>query len=380
MSYDETLAAATSFVRGLARNAAPSYNPPEFIIYNKSATVTTKALLPGGDTDFKASLETELSALAARVRFLENKASTVNHQILPDTPGEFGAPTSPFANGSTGVAQQNGVRRPVRQLSANTRQARVSDLLAGNTLTFTEENIGDLRDHVEQQAQKIKSQADRVNVVEEQLVKAKEHSSRSMEDMKENGLGPIEREMSKLRQTNMAFGKAIKEIGTIITNVANGDLSQRVQIHATEMDPDIATFKRTINTMMDQLQVFGNEVSRVAREVGTEGKLGGQAQVTGVSGIWADLTQNGELQSALRRSESLANYVLPQSIRWLPILLFRSEKLQGHHCCGARKSRAKDSATGSRRNSPTWTNHQYYGGSATHFRRRSLPGRWRRRH
>lgn len=290
--------------------------------------MTTKALLPGGDTDFKASLETELSALAARVRFLENKASTVNHQILPDTPGEFGAPTSPFANGSTGVAQQNGVRRPVRQLSANTRQARVSDLLAGNTLTFTEENIGDLRDHVEQQAQKIKSQADRVNVVEEQLVKAKEHSSRSMEDMKENGLGPIEREMSKLRQTNMAFGKAIKEIGTIITNVANGDLSQRVQIHATEMDPDIATFKRTINTMMDQLQVFGNEVSRVAREVGTEGKLGGQAQVTGVSGIWADLTQNGELQSALRRSESLANYVLPQSIRWLPILLFRSEKLQ----------------------------------------------------
>lgn len=299
MSDDETLSAATAFVRDLARKVAPPYNPAEFNIYKKSATVTTKVLLPGGSNDAKLSLETELSALAARIKYLENKASTVNNQVLPDTPGEFGAPTSPFANGSTGAAQRNGISRPIRQLSTNSRQARVSDLLAGNTLVFTEENIADLRDHVEQQAQKIKSQTDRVNDVEEQLLQAKEHSSRSMEDMKENGLGPIEREMSKLRQTNMAFGKAIKEIGTIITNVANGDLSQRVQIHATEMDPDIATFKRTINTMMDQLQIFGNEVSRVAREVGTEGKLGGQAQVTGVSGIWADLTQNGEYQACV---------------------------------------------------------------------------------
>ncbi len=297
MASDETLSAAIDFVRGLARNAAPSYNPPEFKLSNKNATVTvnSKVSLPGVVNASKRSLEHELSALAARVQYLEDKASTVNHQALPDTPGEFGAPTSPFANGSTGnLAQRNGIPRPVRQLSTNTRQACVSSLLAGNTLVFTEENNGELRDHVEQQAEKIMSQADRVNDVEEQLLEAKEHATSSMQDMKENGLMKIEREISKLRQTNMAFGKAIKEIGTIITNVANGDLSQRVQIHATEMDPDIATFKRTINTMMDQLQVFGNEVSRVAREVGTEGKLGGQAQVTGVSGIWADLTQNGE--------------------------------------------------------------------------------------
>ena len=85
----------------------------------------------------------------------------------------------------------------------------------------------------------------------------------------------------------------MREIGAIITNVANGDLSHKVQLHAKEMDPEIRTFKQTINTMMDQLQMFGSEVSRVAREVGTEGELGGQAQITGVSGIWKELTENG---------------------------------------------------------------------------------------
>ena len=59
------------------------------------------------------------------------------------------------------------------------------------------------------------------------------------------------------------------------------------------MDDEIAAFKVTINTMMDQLEVFGSEVTRVAREVGTEGILGGQAQISGVHGIWKELTDNG---------------------------------------------------------------------------------------
>lgn len=380
MADDETLSAATAFVRGIARDVAPSYNPPEFNLYTKNATTSDKILLPGTTNAAKRSLEKEFSALAGRVRYLEDKASTVNHQVLPDTPGEFGSPRSPFANGSTGLAR-NCVSRPARQLSNTTRQARVSDLLAGNTLTFTEENIADLRDHVEQQAEKIKSQADRVNDVEDQLLEAKEHASRTMQNIKDNDLGKIEREMSKLRQTNMAFGKAIKEIGTIITNVANGDLSQRVQIHATEMDPDIATFKRTINTMMDQLQIFGNEVSRVAREVGTEGKLGGQAQVTGVSGIWADLTENGKQQ--------LFSY--NRCIQWLIFLLdSQSDGLQshtagprncrGHDCRGAGQFGTKDSATSTRRNCPAWTDYKYNGGPTTYFRCRGLPSRRRRGH
>lgn len=62
------------------------------------------------------------------------------------------------------------------------------------------------------------------------------------------------------------------------------------------MDPEITTFKNTINTMTDQLQTFASEVSRVAREVGTEGRLGGQARIAGVEGTWMELTNNGNLE------------------------------------------------------------------------------------
>ena len=73
------------------------------------------------------------------------------------------------------------------------------------------------------------------------------------------------------------------------TAVANGDLSQKITV---DVKGEVLQLKRTINTMVDQLSSFADEVTRVAREVGTEGKLGGQAQVTGVSGVWKDLTDN----------------------------------------------------------------------------------------
>lgn len=292
MADEATLSAAAAIVRSLARNIVPSYNPPEFSLYSKTATASGKLLLPGPDNSTKESLEDELSALAARIKYLEDRASTVNNQALPDTPSEFGAPTSPFPNGSPGAAR-NGASRPVRQLSGSSRQNHVSNLLSGGSLVFTEEEIRHLRDHVGKQAAEIRSQKDTIDSVKDQLLEQKEHAERTFVKVGDMQINSLERELLKHQQANEAFQKALKEIGTIITNVANGDLSQKVQIHAVEMDPEIATFKRTINTMMDQLQVFGNEVSRVAREVGTDGKLGGQAQITGVSGIWKNLTDNG---------------------------------------------------------------------------------------
>lgn len=94
---------------------------------------------------------------------------------------------------------------------------------------------------------------------------------------------------------NLAFQKALREIGAIVTAVAMGDLSKKVLIHAKEMDPEITLFKRTINTMVDQLQEFASQVTFLAREVGTEGRLGGQANLPGVAGIWAELTDSGTL-------------------------------------------------------------------------------------
>jgi signal transduction histidine kinase/HAMP domain-containing protein/CheY-like chemotaxis protein len=81
----------------------------------------------------------------------------------------------------------------------------------------------------------------------------------------------------------------VRNIAQVATAVARGDLSQKIDVDARG---EIAQLKSTLNTMVDQLSAFAGEVTRVAREVGTEGRLGGQAAVRGVSGTWKDLTDN----------------------------------------------------------------------------------------
>ena len=81
----------------------------------------------------------------------------------------------------------------------------------------------------------------------------------------------------------------VRNIAEVTTAVARGDLSRKITV---DVKGEILELKNTINTMVDQLNAFASEVTRVAREVGTEGKLGGQAQVSGVAGTWKDLTDN----------------------------------------------------------------------------------------
>jgi signal transduction histidine kinase/DNA-binding response OmpR family regulator/HAMP domain-containing protein len=81
----------------------------------------------------------------------------------------------------------------------------------------------------------------------------------------------------------------VRNIAAVTTAVANGDLSRKITV---DVRGEILELKNTINTMVDQLNSFASEVTRVAREVGTEGILGGQAQVRGVAGVWKDLTDN----------------------------------------------------------------------------------------
>src|SRR5438874_10379923 len=81
----------------------------------------------------------------------------------------------------------------------------------------------------------------------------------------------------------------VRDIAQVTTAVANGDLSQKITV---DVRGEILELKNTINTMVDQLSSFADEVTRVARDVGTEGKLGGQAEVEGVSGTWKGLTDN----------------------------------------------------------------------------------------
>src|SRR5207245_2074544 len=86
----------------------------------------------------------------------------------------------------------------------------------------------------------------------------------------------------------------VRNIANVTTAVANGDLSKKITV---DVKGEILELKNTINTMVDQLGSFASEVTRVAREVGTEGKLGGQAAVKGVAGVWKDLTDSVNLMA-----------------------------------------------------------------------------------
>src|SRR6267142_772129 len=103
----------------------------------------------------------------------------------------------------------------------------------------------------------------------------------------------------------------VRNIAEVTTAVARGDLSKKITV---DVRGEILELKSTVNTMVDQLNAFASEVSRVAKEVGTDGKLGGQARVQGVGGTWKDLTENvnsmaANLTSQVRGIASVVNAV-----------------------------------------------------------------------
>ncbi|HEX7241015.1 MAG TPA: HAMP domain-containing protein, partial [Longimicrobiaceae bacterium] len=103
----------------------------------------------------------------------------------------------------------------------------------------------------------------------------------------------------------------VRNIALVTTAVANGDLSQKI---TADVKGEMLELKNTVNTMVDQLSSFASEVTRVAKEVGTEGKLGGQARVEGVAGVWRDLTNNvnqlaGNLTVQLRDVSAVATAI-----------------------------------------------------------------------
>ena len=97
----------------------------------------------------------------------------------------------------------------------------------------------------------------------------------------------------------------VRNIAQVTTAVARGDLSRKITV---DVSGEILELKDTINTMVDQLNSFASEVTRVAREVGTEGKLGGQAAVPGVAGTWKDLTDSVNFMRCLQE-EALQGFL-----------------------------------------------------------------------
>lgn len=117
-----------------------------------------------------------------------------------------------------------------------------------------------------------------------------------------NGVGGIWKDLTD-NVNHMAnnLTTQVRNIAEVTTAVANGDLTRKITVN---VNGEILHLKNTINTMVDQLSLFASEVTRVAREVGTEGKLGGQAKVKGVAGTWKDLTENVNMLAS-----NLANQV-----------------------------------------------------------------------
>ena len=104
------------------------------------------------------------------------------------------------------------------------------------------------------------------------------------------GVGGVWKELAdNINYMSASLTNRTRNIAEVITAVANGDLSKKITV---DVQGELLDQKRTINLMVDQLNAFASEVTRVAREVGTEGKLGGQADVKGVGGVWKDLTDN----------------------------------------------------------------------------------------
>ncbi|MCX3059728.1 HAMP domain-containing protein [Streptomyces beihaiensis] len=112
----------------------------------------------------------------------------------------------------------------------------------------------------------------------------------------------------------------VRDIATVTTAVANGDLSQKVTV---DVAGEMLELKNTVNTMVDQLSAFGSEVTRVAREIGVEGELGGQAQVVGAAGTWKDLTDSvntafrnltGQVRNIAQVTTAVANGDLSQKV------------------------------------------------------------------
>ncbi|MBV9124144.1 MAG: HAMP domain-containing protein, partial [Planctomycetes bacterium] len=122
----------------------------------------------------------------------------------------------------------------------------------------------------------------------------------------------------------------VRNIAEVTTAVANGDLSKKITV---DVKGEFLELKNTINTMVDQLRSFASEVTRVAREVGTEGKLGGQADVKGVAGTWKDLTDSvnsmaGNLTVQLRDVSKVATAIATGDLTQKITVDVRGEILQ----------------------------------------------------
>ena len=316
MPSEDVCAAIAGHLSNLCKQHNSVANSSIADLLPSDSTEPKEIALPGPDSIAKKTLERELGALVSRVQVLEARA-LANDQIFSAPSAKIETHHPAFQHGLTTELRANSEQSELSHSSNKDSRTWLSKWLAHKDLSngecqsqisptkndqpLSDEQLGRIRDYLNQQAEHIRHQREELESLSMQVDRQKKDADTAFGNGMED-IGTLKRELEKHQQANLAFQKALREIGSIVTAVANGDLSKKVLIHKKEMDPEIATFKRTINTMVDQLQDFASQVTHLAKEVGTEGRLGGQAELPGVAGksIRIQIFGNG----------SFANYAL----------------------------------------------------------------------
>ncbi|MBW4561376.1 MAG: HAMP domain-containing protein [Mojavia pulchra JT2-VF2] len=267
---------------------------------------TTRVIRAVANGDLSQTIAPEIEGRPLKGEFLQT-ANIVNTMV--DRLGSFASEVTRVARevgteGKLGVqAQVNGVAGTWKDLTDNV------NLMAGN-LTGQVRNIaevataianGDLSKKITVNVKgEILELKNTVNTMVDQLNSFASEVTRVAREVGTEGKLGVQAEVRGVAGTwrdltesvNMMAGNLtaqVRNIAEVTTAVANGDLSKKVTV---DVKGEILELKNTVNIMVDQLNSFASEVTRVAREVGAEGKLGGQAEVRGVAGTWKDLTDS----------------------------------------------------------------------------------------
>jgi signal transduction histidine kinase/HAMP domain-containing protein/CheY-like chemotaxis protein len=235
-------------------------------------------------------LKNTINTMVDQLSSFADEVTTVAREV--GTEGKLG--------GQAEVAGVSGTWRGLTE-SVNGMAANLTDQVRNIAQVTTAVARGDLSQKITVEAKgEVAALADTINTMVEQLRSFAAEVTRVAREVGTEGELGGQAEVAGVSGTWRGLTESVngmaanltdqvRNIAQVTTAVAQGDLSQKITVDAKG---EILELKNTINTMVDQLSSFADEVTRVAREVGTEGKLGGQAEVAGVSGTWRDLTEN----------------------------------------------------------------------------------------
>ncbi|WP_230840260.1 response regulator [Gloeobacter morelensis] len=282
-------------------------------------TETTRVIRAVANGDLSQRIPTELDGRPLQGEFLQT-AQIVN--VMVEQLGSFASEVTRVAR-EVGTEGKLGVQAEVRGVAGTWKDLTDNVNFMAGSLTSQVRNIaevttavasGDLSKKITVEVKgEILDLKNTINTMVDQLNSFASEVTRVAREVGSEGKLGVQAEVRGVAGTwkdltdnvNSMAGSLtaqVRNIAEVTTAVAGGDLSKKITV---EVKGEILELKNTINTMVDQLNSFASEVTRVAREVGTEGKLGGQAYVRGVGGTWKDLTDNvnsmaGNLTSQVR--------------------------------------------------------------------------------